>query len=422
MLDPIQDESFPSDLPEDPALDATGLGMAADPVEAFLEAREIGQDFQVPGGVIRVETRIKVSRSPWSVRSVVLENSVEIQEGPFAPIREELDASKADPEALDDLRISFAQQALDGHYARCRQVERTLAKAQRGGKQKAETGGKSSTKGILIAVVAVGVIALVGGTAYLLGPGKKLFSGMQSGKGKPAPAAPVPPQTTPAAAEPTPAPGPQPAPLVIPAPQAPVQANEPTLTPVLPAPRPAAPAPRPAPRQSTRPAPATPREPVVRAAPTPPARDLIRIAEPTRYTLGKLKTGEPAYIDDGASFAEVPSSLQNVRCIRPANDDRAQNLLLSFNVRQNARIYVAHDRRIRKKPDWLQPFSRTSQAIAVTEAGGKRVAYDVFVRDVAAGPVVLGSNTQWTGLTRKLRDRFPKDIKMYLVCVESQPQ
>jgi hypothetical protein len=112
--------------------------------------------------------------------------------------------------------------------------------------------------------------------------------------------------------------------------------------------------------------------------------------------------------------------MEDLRCIRPANDDRAQEILVSFNLRQNARIYIAHDQRLRKKPDWLQPYSKLSQSLAVTEAGGERVVYDLFVREVGAGPVVLGHNTEWNAVTRAFRGRFPKSVKMYLVCAEPQ--
>lgn len=410
MQESAEDSLFGSALSDNPM----------DAVEAFLESREIGNDFQVPGGVIRVETRIKVSRSPWSVRSTVLENGAEIQEGPFAPLREEYDASTAEPETLDDMRFSFAQQALEGHHARCRQVESALSgKAPKGGKQERVSGEKSGGKGALIAAaILFTVLVLGGGAAYLLGPGKKLLAKFNGQKG-----------TQSAASASTPA--------ETPAPQEEVTTSEPTSTPasslakiVLPPTiqalsaqaQPAAKstgrsALSPTSSVTTRPRP-SPSETALRPPVTSP-RDLIRIVEPSRYALGTLKAGGRAYMDDSASFAEIPSALRNLRCIRTANDDRTEEkMVVSFNVRQKGQIYIAHDQRIRKKPDWLKPFSRTSQPLVVTDAGGQKVLYDVFVRDVAAGPVVLGSNTQWNALTRKLRGAFPKDLKMYLVCVQ----
>jgi hypothetical protein len=416
MQDPIQVDPFLSELPEDPARGAPSLHAASDPVEAFLESREIGTDFQVPGGVIRVETRIKVSRSPWSVRSVVLENGAEIQGGPFAPVREEHDPSMAEPETLDDMRLSFAKQALEGHQARCRQVERALSgKAPKGEKREAEIGGgKSGGKGALIAAaVLFTVLVLGGGAAYLLGPGKKLLSGWNDRKGTQpaAPAAPIETSTTPVAAttpEPTPTPASSPAMITLP--QSVQALSAPAAKPSNRS------APKPASSISTRPRPTAPD--TARAS-VPSPRDLIRIVEPSGYALGTLKAGGRAYVDDSASFAEIPAALRNLRCIRTANEDRTEEkIVVSFNVRQDGQIYIAHDRRLRKKPDWLKPFSRTAQPLAVTEADGERVLYDVFVRDVAAGSVILGSNTQWNAITRKLRGAFPKDIKMYFVCVQ----
>lgn len=134
------------------------IAPTTDPVESFVESRQVFEDFQVPGGTIRVDTRIKVSRNPWSVRSVVLENGTEVQEGPFAPIQQEFDPSSADSDSLEDLKLEFARQALAGHLARCKQVERAL-------KGQAPSSGKG--KGPIIAVV-VALLLLVGGTSGFL--------------------------------------------------------------------------------------------------------------------------------------------------------------------------------------------------------------------------------------------------------------
>jgi hypothetical protein len=409
----VQDDPFLSDVLENPEQEEPNLPVPGDPVQAFLESREIGKDFQVSGGVIRVETRIKVSRSPWSVRSVVLENGAEIQEGPFAPVREEYDAAMAEPETLDDVRYSFAQQALEGHHARCRQVERALS-GKPPKSERAVGAEKSRGKGALItAAILFAVLLLGGGTAYLLGPGKKLLAKWQDQKGAPPAVSTTDTPTPPVATTPEPTPTPAPSSTIITVPKA-VETLSAQATPAV----------KPSSRSTLRSTTSVTTQPrpthqeVSAHFPTA-SRDLIRVVEPSRYALGTLKTGERAYVDDSASFAEIPEALRNSRCIRTANDDRTQDkIVVSLNVRQEGRIYIAHDQRIRKKPDWLRSYSRTSQPLAVMEPGGERVLYDVFVRDVAAGPVVLGSNTQWNALTRKLRGAFPKDIKMYLVCAQ----
>src|SRR5262245_55832105 len=133
----------------------------SDPAEAFLEARQVFKEYPVPSGTVRVETRIKVSRSPWSVRCVVLENDTEIQDGPFAPIQQEFEAGGADPEGvgLADLHLDFARKALAGHLARCKQVERALA-------GKAPGSGKG--KGIAIAAVLALMLGVGGAIGYVL--------------------------------------------------------------------------------------------------------------------------------------------------------------------------------------------------------------------------------------------------------------
>lgn len=154
MLQEDYEDSISTDLDVD-----RESSVVTDPAQAFLEARQVFKEYPVPGGTIRVDTRIKVSRSPWSVRCVILENGTEIQDGPFAPIEETFDASTVDPEGVADLQLDFARKALAGHLARCKQVERALA-------GKAPGSGKG--KGIAIAAVLALLLGVGGAMGYVL--------------------------------------------------------------------------------------------------------------------------------------------------------------------------------------------------------------------------------------------------------------
>src|SRR5215204_6594183 len=107
----MRQHDYQSELDPAPSVASPGPMLMTDPVTELLENRQVARDFQVTDSTIRVETRIKVSRSPWTVRSAVLENGVEVQEGPFTPIQEELDASQLEPETLEEARLDFARQA-----------------------------------------------------------------------------------------------------------------------------------------------------------------------------------------------------------------------------------------------------------------------------------------------------------------------
>lgn len=410
-----------------------------DPVGYLLEARQAIQDFQTPGGTVRVDTRIKLERRPWSFLSTVQENGVEIQNGLLAPVRRDLDPTDLEPEWVEDAKRDFATQALAVHGERCRQVERALAGPER------IAGPKRH--GVVIAVVLVVVAAGLGGVAFHL-------SRQKQGTGA-ADAAPATTELTatggdvlpPTLLPPSDGAGEQDkaedgSPWTIVPPTFPANSDdtragvEPPARPLETSPGSSAPprraASKPAGRREAATAPASPalapatatteeqRTTADTGTGAAPSAPLIRELQPSRYRLETLQPGQAAYIDHGARLAGVPNARVGCSSIQPAFADRDQRISITFVLARPARVYVAHDQRLRKKPDWLRNFARTGETwqLSGVDDTGAMANFDVFARDYPAGLVDLGANTNWSPTTRILRDVIPKNVGMYLVCVD----
>jgi len=408
--------------------------LTTNPVEELLESRMVARDFQVEGGTVSVETRIRLSRNPWTVASVVLENGVEVQEGPFAPLRDEVDTSTFDPEALADLRREVATRVLAIHESRCREVERALG---RGGAPR-----RSGGKALGIAFVSVLVLAALGGGGYYWwfhraaqdsAPSSSADNAVGANPEAPAQTEPTQdeshltpgrPPAQPSAKNPTartvtpPAPGPTSGTAARPNPHHGREASVHTL------------AQRPQEReqersksasQATSPEP-EPADPPGRPDPggegEPPS--LVTDILPATYRLGSLRVDALAFSDDGGIFAAAPESELGLPCIRTSFKDRTEEIEPTFRLQSPAVVLVGHDPRIHKKPKWLQPFTPTGQRWEVNDVGidHEVVSLEVFSKRFPAGPVHLGPNVQWSALTRKLREIHEKDLAMYVVCLD----
>ena len=422
-----------------------GLALPAqDPIDELLESRFVARDFEVEGGTVRVETRIRLSHNPWSVSSVVLENGVEVRDGPFAPLHDEVDTNSFDPDAFEDLRRELASRVFEIHNSRCRNVERALS-----GKP-TSTGGRSKTLGVtLVLILLLGSLA---GAGYYLWSRKPFraatldevegfvesqpseHEGSEQSEAASDPAD-TEPALSPPAFRPDPpsfegpaAPDDEPSRLPQ---QSREKAAEPRRPPSPGATRRPAQAPQPLPPaqdETLEVAPVeTPPEPLtaVQASASelePRVSTLITQLRPPHYRLGSLSPGAFAFSDHDAVFTSVPQSQLNLPCIRPSIKDRAaEDVHVTFLLGSAARVFVGHDSRIRKKPEWLASFTPAGHSWEVAGVGPaeETTAYEVFVRSFSAGTVRLGPNIQWTGLTRRWRDTFPKELAMYLICVET---
>ena len=80
--------------------------------------------------------------------------------------------------------------------------------------------------------------------------------------------------------------------------------------------------------------------------------------------------------------------------MQTSNDDKRAAKPLRLTLGRAAEVFVAHDLRIRDKPEWLEPFDNTGLVVTADADDDERKAriYQVFVRDFPAGVVELGPN------------------------------
>lgn len=118
----------------------------------------------------------------------------------------------------------------------------------------------------------------------------------------------------------------------------------------------------------------------------------IKIAGGRPYTPVALTLNARAFSNRGYRWKTLPENLAGHTFIQPRNDDQDVGStgaeFLSFRITESADIFIAHDQRIRKKPDWLTSFSATGLTIETADAN-----YDLFVKTFPAGRVILGGNT-----------------------------
>ncbi len=113
------------------------------------------------------------------------------------------------------------------------------------------------------------------------------------------------------------------------------------------------------------------------------------------YTLGYLVTDSTVYTDRTYVATTVPANLNNAFLIKTANDDKANKSanLLSFNINQNATVYIAYDPRATALPAWLSSFQKlTGQTIGVNESHINSM--QLYSKDFSAGTVTLGGSLQ----------------------------
>lgn len=130
---------------------------------------------------------------------------------------------------------------------------------------------------------------------------------------------------------------------------------------------------------------------IVEPQPNEPITDLLTDTSNV-YTLNQgTILGEAIYIDRPYKANQVPTEIQSIPYyIKTANNDKRHSAesLISFNLNQNAEVYVAHDSRYQIKPTWLQSWNKTSYQIVAPGAG----TFDLYKRIFISGQVILGQN------------------------------
>ena len=159
--------------------------------------------------------------------------------------------------------------------------------------------------------------------------------------------------------------------------------------------------------------PSQPQQPAQPQQPNQPSQAVsLRIISTGEFLTGRPTAGNRYYLDRDYVIQSIPDSLRDAQWIFTAMSDKdgRDSLFLVFRVEQDARVYVAYDRRATSFPNWLvSRFTRTRLAIDVS---GPADSLIVWRADFPAGVVVLGGN-------RASGAREPRD--MYVVLVKPAP-
>ena len=95
-------------------------------------------------------------------------------------------------------------------------------------------------------------------------------------------------------------------------------------------------------------------------------------------------------MDRDYSIQKAPAAFEGILQILTANDDKAssgQNFI-TFELRGDATVYVAHDKRIAQKPDWLSAWKVTGEQVVDSRSN----VFNIYSTDVSGGRIVLGGN------------------------------
>lgn len=114
---------------------------------------------------------------------------------------------------------------------------------------------------------------------------------------------------------------------------------------------------------------------------------------PSSYEIAAVSVGARYYVDRDYTLASIPSFLQRGVLVRTANDDKLarDERFLSFELGRPATLYVGFDRRAHRVPYWLDEWEHVDGRLSV-EGDGMRY-FELYRRDVLAGPVALGGNS-----------------------------
>lgn len=119
----------------------------------------------------------------------------------------------------------------------------------------------------------------------------------------------------------------------------------------------------------------------------------IKVRSPGKYRSvpGGLLPGAVVYTDRGYRLKEVGASLLGADFIQTANDDDGSrgDSWLTFEALLPARVWIAIDARLPEPPRWVrEQYGRTDQKLVTDDC-----TLQLYSREVPAGPVVLGGNT-----------------------------
>jgi hypothetical protein len=127
------------------------------------------------------------------------------------------------------------------------------------------------------------------------------------------------------------------------------------------------------------------------------AQPNIDIIYPTAYTLSYLQEGDQYYIDRELTLYTIPSMLRNFLWIMTANNDKGNtsSSLISMNLKNRAKIFIAYDARASIIPNWLvSQYARTGMFIKIQNYDGTLDSLNVWEKEFGAGSCILGGNKE----------------------------
>jgi uncharacterized repeat protein (TIGR02543 family) len=110
------------------------------------------------------------------------------------------------------------------------------------------------------------------------------------------------------------------------------------------------------------------------------------------YTLGELTVGTALYTDRTYQATSVPAFLNNAPFIKTPNDDKGNKStsMLSFNLTQNATVYIAYDPRATSLPAWMSGWQKLTSKLGLNDS---KITYlELYSKSFSAGAITLGGN------------------------------
>lgn len=189
-----------------------------------------------------------------------------------------------------------------------------------------------------------------------------------------------------------------------------VLSDEPSITPeispdITDSPTPS-PSDTPTPDPTTTLAPTAPLPPSVTPTPSPLVIQGLEVQSSNGYEWQILEANSPIYTDRNYTYTTDVLEFHGAAYLMTANNDKQSNhkKYMSFTLEKPATVYVAHDDRIKKKPDWLKKWKKSGKKVFIFNAH-----HTLYEKKYNAGKVTLGGN--------KTNKDTNKDRSMYTVFV-----
>ncbi len=109
------------------------------------------------------------------------------------------------------------------------------------------------------------------------------------------------------------------------------------------------------------------------------------------YQLNISDIGEKVYIDRSYTIEQMPQFLQGAIQIKTRNNDKQESgsAFLSFEIKGDATVYLAYDKRIPQKPEWLKEWEITGDQLK----NSRNDLYQIYSREVSTKRFNISGNT-----------------------------